>query len=217
MFIKNISETPHIDPDFTMLVCSKFDGDPQTDNLRSPAMVALNFDEKLVLIGRTRYAGEIKKSVFTLMNYVLPKRNVLSLHCSANIGEDGDVALFFGLSGTGKTTLSSDEARALIGDDEHGWSDNGTFNFEGCYAKTIRLDQNMNLWSGLPSIALARCLKMHRSMKTTTRISTITHYRKHACLLPITFISNYEPSGGWASKTSSSLLRMRLASPHWQS
>ncbi len=197
MFIKNTSETPHIDPDFTMLVCSKFDGDPQTDNLRSPAMVALNFDEKLVLIGRTRYAGEIKKSVFTLMNYVLPKRNVLSLHCSANIGENGDVALFFGLSGTGKTTLSSDEARALIGDDEHGWSDNGTFNFEGgCYAKTIRLDPKYEplVWSAINRFgALLENVPIDENNHPDFDDNSITENTRAS--YPLTFISNYEPSG----------------------
>ena len=152
MFIESKSNEPHIDPDFTILVSSKFSADPQADGLRSPAMVILNFDAKQVLIGNTRYAGEIKKSVFTFMNYLLPKKGTLPLHCSANKGHDGSVALFFGLSGTGKTTLSSDPERALIGDDEHGWSDNGMFNFEGgCYAKTIRINPKYEplVWSAI--------------------------------------------------------------------
>ena len=197
MFIKNSNETPHIDPDFTMLVCSKFEGDPKDDNLRSPAMVTLNFDEKLVLVGKTRYAGEIKKSVFTLMNYVLPKRSVLSLHCSANIGEDGDVALFFGLSGTGKTTLSSDESRALIGDDEHGWSDNGIFNFEGgCYAKTIRLNPKYEplVWSAINSFgALLENVPVDDHNHPDFDDNSITENTRAS--YPLTFISNYEPSG----------------------
>jgi len=127
-------------PDFTVVCAPRCTADPQHDRTNSEVFVLVNFAEKLVVIGGTHYAGEIKKSIFTVMNYVLPLRGVLSMHCSANIGPDGDTALFFGLSGTGKTTLSADTQRRLIGDDEHGWADDGVFNFEGgCYAKVINL------------------------------------------------------------------------------
>jgi phosphoenolpyruvate carboxykinase (ATP) len=127
-------------PEFTVLHCPDFQAVPEVDGTRSEAFILLNFAERLVIIGGTSYAGEIKKSVFTVMNYLLPQRGVLSMHCSANVGKGGDSAIFFGLSGTGKTTLSADPERALVGDDEHGWSDTGVFNFEGgCYAKVIRL------------------------------------------------------------------------------
>ena len=130
---------PHV-PQFTVIDSPSFHAVPQRHGTNTEVVIALNFNRKLVLIAGTSYAGEIKKSIFTVLNYVLPLNNVLSMHCSANIGPPGDVALFFGLSGTGKTTLSSDPGRRLIGDDEHGWSDRGVFNFEGgCYAKTIRL------------------------------------------------------------------------------
>ena len=128
--------------DFTVINCPSFKADPARHNCRTETVIAMNFDAKMILIGGTEYAGENKKSVFTLLNFLLPEKGVMPMHCSANhaTGNPVDTAVFFGLSGTGKTTLSADPARTLIGDDEHGWSDRGTFNFEGgCYAKTINL------------------------------------------------------------------------------
>lgn len=127
-------------PEFTVLHAPLLLASPQFDGTRSEVFVGIHFGRKLVLVVGTQYGGEIKKSIFSVMNYVLPMKGVLSMHCSANVGPKNDVALFFGLSGTGKTSLSADPERKLIGDDEHGWSDDGVFNFEGgCYAKTIRL------------------------------------------------------------------------------
>lgn len=127
-------------PTFTVICAPGFLADPKEDGLNSSTFIVLDLEKRLVLIGGTAYGGEIKKSVFTYMNYVLPQKDILPMHCAANVGNQGDTALFFGLSGTGKTSLSSDNDRKLIGDDEHGWTDHGVFNYEGgCYAKTIRL------------------------------------------------------------------------------
>ncbi len=140
LFITSETPEPGFVPEFTVVDAALFQADPQRDGTRSQTFILVNFARRMILIGGTRYAGEIKKSVFTVMNYLLPLRDTLPMHCSANVGKDGDVAIFFGLSGTGKTTLSSDPGRPLIGDDEHGWSADGVFNFEGgCYAKVIRL------------------------------------------------------------------------------
>ncbi|MCA0918953.1 phosphoenolpyruvate carboxykinase [Pseudooceanicola nanhaiensis] len=148
LFIRHLLRRPARDEldgymaDFTIINCPSFKATPEKHGCRSDTVIALNFDKKLILIGGTEYAGENKKSVFTLLNYLLPEKGVMPMHCSANhaVGNPVDTAIFFGLSGTGKTTLSADPSRTLIGDDEHGWSDRGTFNFEGgCYAKTINL------------------------------------------------------------------------------
>jgi phosphoenolpyruvate carboxykinase (ATP) len=128
-------------PDFTIMVAPKFKVDPRIDGTLSETAIVINFEQRLAIIANSEYAGEIKKTIFTIMNYLKPLQDVMAMHCSANVGEKLDVALFFGLSGTGKTTLSADPKRNLIGDDEHGWSDDAVFNFEaGCYAKAIRLN-----------------------------------------------------------------------------
>jgi phosphoenolpyruvate carboxykinase (ATP) len=141
MFIRpELTDLPTFDPNFTVLHAPEFQADPARHGTRSGTFIVLNLPERTIVIGGTRYAGELKKAMFTVMNYLLPKQGVLSMHCSANVGKTGETALFFGLSGTGKTTLSADPHRGLIGDDEHGWSPEGIFNFEGgCYAKVINL------------------------------------------------------------------------------
>mgnify|MGYP001627756939 CR=1 FL=1 len=148
LFIRHMLRRPDRDAldnfvaEYTIINCPSFFADPERHNCRTETVIAMNFEKKIILIGGTEYAGENKKSVFTLLNYILPDKGVMPMHCSANHAKDNpvDTAIFFGLSGTGKTTLSADPNRTLIGDDEHGWSDRGTFNFEGgCYAKTINL------------------------------------------------------------------------------
>jgi phosphoenolpyruvate carboxykinase (ATP) len=148
LFIRNLlirpdrAELPGFQPELTIIDLPSFKADPKRHGCRTETVIAVNFTKKIVLIGGTSYAGEMKKSVFTWLNFVLPGAGVMPMHCSANVGPKGDVAVFFGLSGTGKTTLSADPNRTLLGDDEHGWASDGVFNFEGgCYAKTIRLSK----------------------------------------------------------------------------
>ncbi|HXF25535.1 MAG TPA: phosphoenolpyruvate carboxykinase (ATP) [Gemmatimonadaceae bacterium] len=184
-------------PNFTVLHAPEMQADPAKHGTRTGTFVVLNLAKRMILIGGTRYAGELKKAMFTVMNYMLPKQGVLSMHCSANIGKAGDTALFFGLSGTGKTTLSADPSRDLIGDDEHGWSKDGVFNFEGgCYAKVINLspDTEPDIYRTtqmfgtiLENVVLddqKRIKFADQSITENTRAS-----------YPLTYIPNHVPSG----------------------
>ena len=164
LFARNLFITPADDeladhePVFTIVQVPGFKARPETDGTNSETVVLLDFARRLVLIGGTAYAGECKKSVFTIMNFLMPARDVLPMHCSVSVGEDGTPAVFFGLSGTGKTTLSADPHRMLLGDDEHGWSHDGLFNFEGgCYAKVIRLSPPPSPQSTPPRGCSAPC------------------------------------------------------------
>ena len=185
-------------PEFTVIDLPGLHAEPSHHGTNSEVFILLNFAKKLVLIGGTSYAGEIKKSIFTVMNYLLPLRNVLSMHCSANVGPADDVALFFGLSGTGKTTLSSDPERRLIGDDEHGWSEDGVFNIEGgCYAKMIRLSREAEPQIYATTKRFGTVLE-NVKMETATRTldlddDALTENTRGA--YPIEFIDNYLPSG----------------------
>lgn len=185
-------------PEFTVINLPYFQADVETDGTNSPVFIIVHFAKKMVLIGGSSYAGEIKKSMFSIMNYLLPFKNVMAMHCSANVGEKGDVAVLFGLSGTGKTTLSADPQRKLIGDDEHGWSDKGIFNFEGgCYAKVINLSKESE-----PDIyectrkfgTILENVEMHgKTRKINLFDSTLTENTRAS--YPLTHIKNIEPSG----------------------
>ncbi len=199
MFVQPTEEElKDIHPEFTVINLPYFQADVETDGTNSPVFIIVHYARKIVLIGGSSYAGEIKKSIFSVMNYLLPLKGVMAMHCSANIGEKDDVAVLFGLSGTGKTTLSADPKRRLIGDDEHGWSDKGVFNFEGgCYAKVINLSEEAE-----PEIfettrkfgTILENVEMDgKSRKIDLTDSTLTENTRAS--YPLTHIENIQESG----------------------
>ena len=204
LFANNLFLRPTVDeimgfnPDWTIINAPGFKADPTIDGTRQHNFTIMNFTKKVILIGGSAYTGEIKKSIFTLLNYILPhEKEVLSMHCSANIGKDGDTAIFFGLSGTGKTTLSADPNRGLIGDDEHGWSDTSVFNFEGgCYAKCVDLskEKEPQIFEAVKFGALLENIECYENTATVD-YTNITRTENTRVSYPIDHISNaVEPS-----------------------
>lgn len=191
-------EIENHNPNFTIICIPEFQADPEVDGTRQSNFAILNFTRNMILIGGTGYAGEMKKGIFGVLNYILPhEKNTLSMHCSANVGEDGDTAIFFGLSGTGKTTLSADPNRGLIGDDEHGWTKTGVFNFEGgCYAKVIDLsrEKEPQIWDAIKFGAIVENTRFHEGTRTVDYANkSVTENTRTA--YPINYIDNaVEPS-----------------------
>ncbi len=203
LFARNIFLRPKVEelagfvPDYVILHAPEFEADPAIDGVRSATAIALSFAEKMIVIAGTQYAGEIKKSIFTVMNWILPERGVLPMHCSANIGPGEDTALFFGLSGTGKTTLSSDPSRRLIGDDEHGWGPEGVFNFEGgCYAKVIDLSQahEPEIWAATHRFGTV-LENVVADPQGRLDLADRTHTENTRACYPVEVIPNVERSG----------------------
>ena len=184
-------------PEWTVINACRFHADPAKHKVNSEAFVVVDFASKTVLIGGTQYAGEMKKSIFSVLNFVLPQKNVFPMHCSANVGEQGDVAVFFGLSGTGKTTLSADPNRGLIGDDEHGWSDAGVFNFEGgCYAKCIKMSKEREplIWDAIKFGSVIENVAVDPETRVPNyNDDSITENTR--CAYPLDYIPNQVPSG----------------------
>lgn len=198
MFIRpSEDELKAIEPDFTVLAAPFFEADPKVDGTRSSTFILCNFEKKIIIIGGTLYSGEVKKGIFSVMNYLLPKKGVMAMHCSANHDRYGKSAVFFGLSGTGKTTLSADPDKTLIGDDEHGWSDEGIFNFEGgCYAKTINLSAKSEpmiyATTKMPGTILENVVLDDNREPDFDDVSLTQNTR---CSYPIDFIPNASETG----------------------
>ncbi len=205
LFISTDEPQPGFTPEFTVVDAALFQADPQRDGVRSSTFILVNFARRIILIGGTKYAGEIKKSIFTVMNYLLPLRETLPMHCSANVGKGGDVAIFFGLSGTGKTTLSSDPHRPLIGDDEHGWSQSGVFNFEGgCYAKVIRLSPSAEpeIWAATNRFSTVLENVVYDAQTRALDVDSDAKTENTRSAYPLEFIPNIVPgSKGGHPKT----------------
>ena len=199
MFIRpDAADLAEFTPRFSVLHAPEFEADPAVHGSRTGTIIALNFAKRLIIVAGTRYAGEMKKSIFTVLNYLLPKQGALPMHCSANVGPEGDTAVFFGLSGTGKTTLSADPSRQLIGDDEHGWSDTGIFNFEGgCYAKVIRLrpDTEPEIFAATQMFgSVLENVVMNPTTRAVDYDADAITENTRACY-PIHYIPNHVPKG----------------------